>query len=103
MVASTSRLVRDSLPHCEQTPFETQSCLYTSTCDHDYVLSRVPGHERVVLAGGGSGHAFKMGPALGEMAAAAALGWEPPLSLAPFAVERLLGASLPDESLASRR
>ena len=103
VVASTSRLVRDSLPHCEQTPFETQSCLYTSTCDHDYVLSRVPGHERVVLAGGGSGHAFKMGPALGEMAAAAALGWEPPLSLAPFAVERLLGASLPDESLARRR
>jgi sarcosine oxidase len=41
--------------------------------------------------GGGSGHAFKMAPALGDCAAALALGEEPPLDLRPFAMRRLLG------------
>lgn len=98
--------MRDNFPHCDPKPFETQSCLYTSTPDHDYIMARVPGlgQSRVVLAGGGSGHAFKMGPAIGEMAAAAALGHEPPLPLGPFGVERLLAASaLPDERHAGRR
>ena len=65
VIESTSRFVAESFPHVEHTPFVTQSCLYTSTPDHDYVLDRVPGHERVVLVGGGSGHAFKMAPAIG--------------------------------------
>ena len=42
--------------------------------------------------GGGSGHAFKMAPALGDCAAALALGVPPPLDLRPFAMRRLLGA-----------
>mmetsp|Transcript_7701 Transcript_7701/g.25255 ORF Transcript_7701/g.25255 Transcript_7701/m.25255 type:complete len:182 (+) Transcript_7701:454-999(+) len=104
VVDSTSRLVGANFPHLEKTPFETQSCMYTSTPDHDFIIGRVPGlRSRVVLAGGGSGHAFKMGPAIGEMAAAAAMGWEPPLPLQPFGIERLLGASMLDEKQAGRR
>lgn len=60
VVASTSRLVAATFPHVEHTPFATQSCIYTATPDHDYVIGRVPGWDNVVLAGGGSGHAFKM-------------------------------------------
>jgi glycine/D-amino acid oxidase-like deaminating enzyme len=41
--------------------------------------------------GGGSGHAFKMAPALGDCAAALALGQPAPLDLRPFAMRRLLG------------
>ena len=84
-----------------------QSCLYTTTPDHDYVLSRVPGVPTVVLAGGGSGHAFKMGPAIGETAAALALGDRPtPVPTDRFDVQRLLGLSgsaLDHEANAPRR
>ena len=45
----------------EPAPWRTQSCLYTITADHDYIIGRVPGSPRIVLAGGGSGHAFKNG------------------------------------------
>ena len=44
----------------------------------------------VVLIGGGSGHAFKMGPAIGEGAASLALGVSPPLPFEQFDVRRLL-------------
>ena len=69
-------------------PCKAQSCMYTATPDHDYVLGPVPGRKGVFLAGGGSGHAFKMGPAIGEALACAALGEELPYDMAKFAVDR---------------
>ena len=84
VVDSTSRFVASRFPHVEHEAFLTQSCLYTTTPDHDYIISRVPGRPNVVLAGGGSGHAFKMGPAIGEVGqqntTAPPLGCTPPLN-----------------------
>lgn len=106
VVASTSRYIAQTFPHVEHTPFATQSCLYTTTPDHDYIISRAPAHPSIVLAGGGSGHAFKMGPAIGEAAASLALGEAPPFALERFAAERLIGlsgAELDHEARAPRR
>ena len=103
VVASTSRLMQSAFPHVEPTPFSTQSCLYTATPDHDYVLSLAPSSRRVVLAGGGSGHAFKMGPAIGDCAAALALGDPPPLRIERFRAERFAGVAAYEEPKASRR
>lgn len=103
VVQSTSRYVASTFPHVEHRPFLTQSCLYTTTCDHDYIISRIPGMSNVVLAGGGSGHAFKMGPAIGEGAASLALGQEAPLSMDRFAVERLLGGDARNHNLVADR
>ena len=103
VVESTSAMIAANFPHVETTPFETQSCLYTSTPDHDYILSRAPGYPSVVLAGGGSGHAFKMGPAIGEACAALALNEEPPYDLERFDVARLLGLSAGAHEQAARR
>lgn len=111
VVRSTSRHMAAHFPHVEHEPFFTQSCLYTTTADHDYILSTVPrtptrSNRGVVLLGGGSGHAFKMGPAIGEAAAALALGSEPPFSLEQFDVRRLLGlggAALDHEANAPRK
>ena len=44
-------------------------CHYSMTGDMSFLLDRHPEHERVWLAGGGSGHGFKHGPALAEHAA----------------------------------
>jgi sarcosine oxidase subunit beta len=41
------------------------SSFYDFTPDGNPVVDRVPGHERLIVATGGSGHAFKLAPALG--------------------------------------
>jgi glycine/D-amino acid oxidase-like deaminating enzyme len=49
-------------------------CQYESTPDSHFVMDRHPRAANVWLAGGGSGHGFKMGPVIGEMVAALVLG-----------------------------
>ncbi|MCY4483951.1 MAG: FAD-dependent oxidoreductase [Spirochaetaceae bacterium] len=46
---------------------EGRSCLYTNTPDDHFLVDRVPGTERIFVAGGGSGHGFKFGGALGPV------------------------------------
>jgi len=48
---------------------ETRVCQYEQTSDSHFVVDRHPRMENVWLLGGGSGHGFKHGPALGEMMA----------------------------------
>ena len=48
---------------------EDRGCLYAMTDDGHFVIDRVPGTGHVFVAGGGSGHGFKMGPAVGRLAA----------------------------------
>jgi sarcosine oxidase len=44
-------------------------CQYESSCNGDFLIDRHPELENVWLVGGGSGHGFKHGPALGEYVA----------------------------------
>jgi sarcosine oxidase len=46
---------------------ETRVCQYEQTPDSHFILDRHPRMSNVWLLGGGSGHGFKHGPALGEM------------------------------------
>jgi glycine/D-amino acid oxidase-like deaminating enzyme len=48
-------------------------CVYCDTVDGDFWIARHPERPRLVVATGGSGHAFKFAPALGELIAAVAL------------------------------
>ena len=89
IISSNERFVASFFPGLEAAPFHSESCLYTTTPDYHYVLDKVPGAGApVILAGGGSGHAFKMGPAIGDAAAALALGVKPPFSLETFRLDR---------------
>jgi glycine/D-amino acid oxidase-like deaminating enzyme len=57
---------------------ETRVCQYEQTPDSNFILDRHPRMNHVWLMGGGSGHGFKHGPALGEIAAELVLrGGEP--------------------------
>ncbi|MFL5577231.1 MAG: FAD-dependent oxidoreductase, partial [Gemmatimonadaceae bacterium] len=49
---------------------EARVCQYEASTDGHYLVDRHPQLENVWLVGGGSGHGFKMGPALGEHVAA---------------------------------
>jgi monomeric sarcosine oxidase len=48
---------------------ETRVCQYENTSNGDFLIDRHPELENVWLVGGGSGHGFKHGPAVGEYVA----------------------------------
>ncbi|HSD47251.1 MAG TPA: FAD-dependent oxidoreductase [Pyrinomonadaceae bacterium] len=55
------------VPLLANAPFtETRVCQYENTSNGDFLLDRHPSLENVWLVGGGSGHGFKHGPAVGE-------------------------------------
>jgi sarcosine oxidase len=49
---------------------ETRVCQYENTWNGDFLIDRHPDLDNVWLVGGGSGHGFKHGPAVGEYVAA---------------------------------
>jgi sarcosine oxidase len=49
---------------------ETRVCQYENTSSGDFLIDRYSAFENVWLVGGGSGHGFKHGPAVGEHVAA---------------------------------
>jgi glycine/D-amino acid oxidase-like deaminating enzyme len=53
---------------------ETRVCQYEQTPDSNFIVDRHPRIDNVWLLGGGSGHGFKHGPALGELMAELVLG-----------------------------
>jgi glycine/D-amino acid oxidase-like deaminating enzyme len=48
---------------------ETRVCQYENTSSGDFLIDKHPAFDNVWLAGGGSGHGFKHGPAVGEYVA----------------------------------
>jgi monomeric sarcosine oxidase len=52
---------------------EHRVCLYTATGSWDFVVDHLPGDDRVLVAGGFSGHGFKFAPAIGRVLADMAL------------------------------
>jgi glycine/D-amino acid oxidase-like deaminating enzyme len=53
---------------------DSRVCTYELTPDEHLVIDRHPALDNVWLAGGGSGHAFKLGPAIGDSVAALVAG-----------------------------
>ena len=60
---------------------ETRVCQYEQTPDEHFIVDRHPANENVWLLGGGSGHGFKHGPAIGEMMAELILNDREPAAL----------------------
>ncbi len=66
-------------------------CPYTNTPDGHFLVGPDPEHPRRILLGGGSGHAFKFAPALGERVADWVTGNRTPGPEDPFLPRRLAG------------
>jgi sarcosine oxidase len=62
--------VRERFPDVDPNPVETQTCLYTTTADEEFILER---RGRVVVGSACSGHGFKFAPAVGRRLAELAL------------------------------
>jgi sarcosine oxidase len=68
-VAQARRFIGERFPDLRDAPLtETRVCQYENTSNGDFLIDRHPDFENVWLVGGGSGHGFKHGPAVGEYA-----------------------------------
>ena len=68
-VAAMRAFVAPRMPDLPGTLLNSVTCMYTNTPDEHFVIARHPGHERVVVACGFSGHGFKFVPVVGEIVA----------------------------------
>jgi glycine/D-amino acid oxidase-like deaminating enzyme len=91
-VRAARAIVRRRFPALANQPVvEARVCQYEYSPEGDYLLDRHPEAANVWLVGGGSGHGFKMGPALGEHVAGLVLDGgspDPTFSYARFAEGR---------------
>ena len=82
------RLLAERFPPLAGAPLvEARVCQYENSPDGDLVLDRLPGAANAWVAGGGSGHGFKLGPAVGEHVARLVLGEAEPFER--FSIARL--------------
>jgi sarcosine oxidase len=71
LVGATVEWARRRFPEAAPEPVAFDTCLYTTTPDHSFVLER---RGRIVVASACSGHGFKFAPAVGARIAALATG-----------------------------
>ena len=69
-LSEARRYLAYRFPGMKEAPLvETRVCQYEDTADRNFIIDRHPRNDNVWIVGGGSGHGFKHGPALGEMVA----------------------------------
>ena len=74
-LARARTILRERFPALANAPLvEARVCQYEASSDGHFLIDRHPQFENVWLVGGGSGHGFKMGPAVGEHVAAVVQG-----------------------------
>ena len=66
-LAIAREYIAQRFPKLKDAPLsESRVCQYENTSNGDFVIDHHPAIANVVIAGGGSGHGFKHGPAVGE-------------------------------------
>lgn len=74
LLAEVRQHLAERFPGLKDAPvIETRVCQYENTSNGDFLIDRHPEMTNVWLVGGGSGHGFKHGPALGEYVTARVL------------------------------
>jgi glycine/D-amino acid oxidase-like deaminating enzyme len=70
LLAEGRRFLAERFPALADAPLaETRVCQYENTSNGDFLIDRHPERSDILLIGGGSGHGFKHGPVVGELAA----------------------------------
>ena len=73
-LARARRFLAERFPELAKAPLlRAEVCQYENSPDGNLIVDRHPEMKNVWLLGGGSGHGFKLGPAVGELAAEAIL------------------------------
>jgi glycine/D-amino acid oxidase-like deaminating enzyme len=79
--AALREMLADTFPALATAPIvHRRLCVYCDTADGDFWIARHPSRPNLVVATGGSGHAFKFAPVLGDLITDIALGIAHPLT-----------------------
>lgn len=82
LLARAKEFLGQRFPLLKHAPLsESRVCQYPSTPDSNFLVDTHPEARNLWIVGGGSGHGFKMGPALGEYVADLMLGRIPNIPL----------------------
>jgi sarcosine oxidase len=81
--------VAEYLPEADRGVHLARTCLYTLTPDRDFIVDRLPGSERVLVAVG-AGHAFKFASLIGSIMADLAIDGTSQHDIAPFVADRAI-------------
>ena len=93
-VARAREFLARRFPRLRSAPLlESRVCQYANSPDGHLIVDRHPEAENVWLIGGGSGHGFKLGPALGEHVAECVLGGGRPEAM--FSLARFRAGGVP--------
>ncbi|MGH9381935.1 MAG: FAD-dependent oxidoreductase [Thermoanaerobaculia bacterium] len=101
-LARVRSFLRRRFPDLADAPLlESRVCQYETTHDGHLLIDRHPALEDVWLVGGGSGHGYKMGPAVGEHVAQLVLAEAQPLEKFSLARLRVVEAEAEESQLRS--
>ena len=99
-LARARALIAERFPDLAGAPLvESRVCQYENSPDGHYLIGPVPGVDNAWLAGGGSGHGYKLGPAVGEHLAALVLGEAKPIAM--FRPDRAFAPEVGESQLKS--
>ena len=68
-VSPLAAIVAEAFPGLHPVPEKAIPCMITDSPDDQFIVGRLPGQPRVVVAGGDSGHGFKHAAGIGELLA----------------------------------
>jgi sarcosine oxidase len=91
-LAELRSALRRWIPDLDSPPRRAETCMYTNTPDLHYAIGPYPGSEGVFVAGGGSGHGFRLSVVVGEILADL-VGGVRRFDLSPFDLGRLVPAA----------
>jgi sarcosine oxidase len=86
--AAIRAVAKSHLPGADGLLIAATTCLYTMTPDGDFILDRMPGHPRIIIASPCSGHGFKFALAIGEILADLAIKGATAHDISRFALAR---------------
>jgi sarcosine oxidase len=75
----------------------TLTCMYTNTPDHDFVIDFAPDERRIVVISACSGHGFKFGPIIGDIAADLVCGGKTSRDISRFSAARFASSQVPGD------
>jgi sarcosine oxidase len=93
--AEVHSILSRNLPDGDGPTLSVRICLYTMSPDEHFIIDRHPGHERVTVASGFSGHGFKFASVVGEVLADLALEGKTALPAGFLGLERFSAGRRP--------
>ena len=90
-IRSLRAALRPVLPGLASAPvLDNDTCTFTNTPDHDFIIDFHPRHPRVLVSSPCSGHGFKFASAIGELQAGLLIDGAAKFDLSPFRISRFV-------------